>query len=122
LIGGVAPELIQMDRGDTVQKPSYIARFFEPMGDTLARPNPYNSSEELEELPWRETFTDHLMGSYETTLLDYYKVPFTRYTLRFFYNKELLEAITGRSEPPSTYRELEEFFALTAEYNQREGL
>lgn len=122
LIGGVAPEIIQMDRGDTVSQPSYVARFFEPMGDEMVMPNPYNAGTDLAEVAWRETFVDGLLGSYDSTLLEYYKVPFTRYTLRFFYNRDLYEKITGRTDPPQTYAEMEEFFAKTRDYNARHDL
>lgn len=121
LIGGVAPEIIQMDRGDTVSNPSYVARFFEPMGEEMVQPNPYNAGTDIAEIPWRDTFVDALLGSYDSTLLEYYKVPFTRYTLRFFYNRDLYEKITGRTEPPQTYAEMEEFFTRTAAYNAEHG-
>lgn len=121
LIGGVAPDLIQMGRGDTTINPSYIARFFEPITDPLMEPNPYNAGASLADVPWKQTFFDDMRGNYEPTLLQYYAAPFTRSSLRFFYNKDLFRTITGHDNPPSTFADLQEFFRKVEAYNLLHG-
>lgn len=121
LIGGVAPDIIEMGRGDTVTRPSYVGRLFEPLGAELAQPNPYNEGTDLSSTPWRSTFVDGLQSAFDATLLDYYQIPFSFFTVRYFCNLDLYRRITGRDTPPRSFAELRAFFAETQRYSRESG-
>lgn len=103
LIGGTAPDIIEKGFAATAEDPSYVARFFRPLGRVLEQPNPFNEGTELEKLPWKETFVDGLQGAYDRKLMDYYYVPFCMFTKRIYYNVDLLREITGQEAPPGSW-------------------
>lgn len=105
LIGGMAPDIIEKGMAKTATDPSYVARFFLPLGQYVVRPNPYNKGTKLEKIPWKETFFDEMQGAYDEELLDYYYIPFSVFTVRLYYNKKLYSKIMGHDTPPSTYKE-----------------
>jgi raffinose/stachyose/melibiose transport system substrate-binding protein len=121
LIGGMAPDIIEKGFAKAAIDPAYVARFFRPLGQYLSRPNPYNEGTRLEGVPWRETFFDGLQSGYDRTLLDYYYIPFSMFTVRMYYNKELLREATGSAEPPKTFLELQERCEKIREYGRRTG-
>lgn len=107
LIGRTAPDLIELGMFNTVD---YCGRYFMPLGEILRKPNPYNADNpELKNVPWMDTFSDGLSGTYITELLDYYGVGFSRFTIRVFYNKDLVAKAAGSDRPPRT---LDELFAV----------
>jgi raffinose/stachyose/melibiose transport system substrate-binding protein len=109
LVGGMAPDIIQYRYSD----PALLARYFSPLGQAIAQPNPYNRGSALEGMPWRETFTDSLTNplSLCEPLEEVYGIPFATVTVRMFYNIPLYQRLTGRTEPPATFEE----FLATAE-------
>lgn len=96
LIGGTAPDLIQIGRMTTTQ----ISRFFRPISEYVDLPNPYNKGTNLEGLAWRSTFHDNLETSYNRELMDYYGVSPFNATIRAYYNQDLLRKYTGSADPP----------------------
>ncbi len=121
IIGGTAPDIIEKANAKLADEPAYIARFFVPLSRYVAEPNPYNEGTEFEGVPWRETFFDGLMSCYNRTLLDYYKIPFSMFTIRIYYNKDLYKKIIGKEEPPKTYDELISAWAKIKEYAKKTG-
>ena len=121
IIGGTAPDIIEKAHAKIADEPAYIARFFVPLSRDLAEPNPYNEGTEFEGVPWRETFFDGLISCYNRTLLDYYKVPFSMFTIRLYYNKDLYKKIIGKDELPKTYEELLEVWSKIKEYARKTG-
>lgn len=107
LIGGTAPDIMEKGWATTTQQSSYVARFFRPLGNDLGQPNPYNQGTPLEGVPWRETYFDGLAGSFDRSLQDYYSLPFSMFTVRIYYNRDLYRQITGKDEPPSTWDEFQ---------------
>lgn len=107
LVGGTAPDLLQLVHND----PNPILRHFRPVNEAMAEPNPYNAGTELEAVPWRDTFIGPLLEppTYWPWYLNTYGVPTTVFTPRLYYNRRLLQEITGSAEPPRTY---DEFVAL----------
>ena len=99
--GGNAPDIAQYD-----QFHGNVAQFFQPLGADVMQPNPYNRGTDLEGVRWRDTFIDGMNCNYSTTLGDYYSVSLDTHIGRIVYNRPLMKAITGRDEPPRTYREL----------------
>ncbi len=121
IIGGTAPDIIEKAYAKLAEEPSYIARFFVPLSRYVSEPNPYNEGTEFEGVPWRETFFDGLMSCYNRTLLDYYKIPFSMFTIRIYYNKDLYKKIIGTDVPPKTYQELLDVWAAIKEYANKTG-
>lgn len=103
LIAGNAPDIIEKGKAVTARDPTYVARFFLPLGDCLGKPNPYNRGTDLEGIAWKDTFFDGLQGTYDPELLDYYYIPFSMFTIRIYYNKQLYRQTTGRENPPEDY-------------------
>lgn len=122
LIGGTAPDIIEKGKADTASEASYVARFFKPLGDYILEPNPYNVGTPLEGVPWQQTFFDGMQSAYDRQLLDYYYIPFSMFSSRMFYNKDIYHAATGRDEPPSTYEEFIETCEQIQAYADKEGL
>ncbi len=103
LIGGTAPDLIQLVNND----PNPILRHFRPIDPWLREPNPYNEGTALAGIPWKDTFIAPLADppAYWPFFLHYYGIPTTLFTIRMYYNRDLLRGITGRDEVPATYEE-----------------
>jgi len=118
LIGGTAPDLIQLVNND----PNPILRHFRPIDAWVDQPNPYNAGTDLAGVPWKDTFIAPLTDppTYWPLYLSHYSVPTTLFTIRLYYNRALLREITGNDAPPETYeafialcREVEAFAART---------
>lgn len=120
LIGGTAPDLLMVWGGN---EPLYT-RHYAPLGDLLDQPNPYNAGTPLEGIRWRDTFIDGLAGMADLTPTsgEVVGVPTQINTLRLFYNRTLLVAVTGSETPPTTYAELQNLVVQVAAHNARTGL
>jgi len=102
LLGGTAPDLIEIGYNlETLQQ----ARYLTPITEFVGAPNPYNAGTPLEGVPWRSTFVDGLAVGFNDKLGDYYGVPTFFATVRVFYNRDLMRAITGEDAPPATFDE-----------------
>ncbi|CAM2992443.1 ABC transporter substrate-binding protein [Rariglobus hedericola] len=106
LVGGFAPDLIEMRNNDS----AIISRYFIPLTDWIEKPNPYNAGNPIADFSWRNTFIDGLDNdaAYHPQLLDYYGVPVSQFTNRFIYNRTLWRELLGNTPPPKTYAELVE--------------
>ena len=106
LIGGTAPDIMQMGAGlaPAVQI-SYMNRYFVPFTSEINRPNPYNKETDIEGIPWRHTFKDDMRAGYRGELQEYILVPLAMFGVRIFYNRDLYQQLTGKTEPPRNYRE-----------------
>ncbi len=122
LVGGTAPDLIEytMYWGRIEE---LAPRYFQPITRQVAEPNPYNRGTPLAGVPWRDTFLDGMNGpdGYNTLMRDYYAPTIAAFTMRLFYNRTLLREITGRDEPPATWREFLALDAAVRAYAQRQG-
>ncbi|NQU40423.1 MAG: extracellular solute-binding protein [Lentisphaerae bacterium] len=103
LVGGIAPDIIERGFSRVVNDPSYLTRYFLPFGPYIESPNPYNVGTPLEGIPWRQTFSDGLISAYDRELLDYYMIPFSMFTERIYYNKDLYREATGRDDSPTSF-------------------
>ncbi len=118
LVGGTAPDIIQIGIGMT---PERLARFFVPLTDLAQKPNPYNKGTDLEDTYFRDTFVDGMLGGFNNSLLEYYGVPISGYSIRLFVNLSLLEEITGSRDLPSTYEELIALTKKVDDFSQQTG-
>jgi raffinose/stachyose/melibiose transport system substrate-binding protein len=121
LIGGTAPDIIEKGKAKTAIDPSYVARFYLPLSEYVAEPNPYNAGTPLEGLPWSETFVDEMSSCYDYGLGDYYYIPFSMFTMRIYYNKDLFRRATGRSDPPDGYAAFLDACRQIRDYGQQQG-
>jgi len=105
LMGGTAPDLMEI--GIALPEPlwiSYQRRYFHPLTQYTAKPNPYNRGTPLEGVPLRQTFMDGMRSSYIEALQEYTKINLSQFGVRIFYNKPLLKKLTGLDEGPTDYR------------------
>ncbi len=105
--GQTAPDILQISswfRGVTEMRDRYML----PLTRWLDEPNPYNAGTDIGATPWRKTFLGGLnnQASYSSDLRDYFGVSMMIATVRIFYNQDLLKEITGRTGPPSSFRDL----------------
>lgn len=101
LIGRTAPDLIQLR---TWKWKDFINRYFEPLAVYVDKPNPYNQ-DDLQDVPWRETYVDGMMGGWIDELKALYGIPMSLFTIRIYANSQMLEEATGKSTPPQTLGE-----------------
>ncbi|MEZ5276940.1 MAG: extracellular solute-binding protein [Opitutaceae bacterium] len=118
LIGGDPPDLLQL--GNAGLDITDLARFYEPLGDYLTEPNPYNKGTDLEGVPWRQTFIDGLqrLPNYYPELLDVYGIPTSSHTFRVFFNRELLATITGSDDVPTSFQQWVDICRQVEVYNR----
>lgn len=123
LIGRTAPDMIQCGLGGAVGAalwPKFYARYFLPLDQYVEEPNPYNKGTPLEEVPWSKTYFDDMEGGYEDSLQSYYRVPLSAFTVRLYYNKDLITEVWG-PEFPTTYEDFIELCDALVEYGRKEG-
>ncbi len=118
LVGGTAPDIIELGHGMNEERK---ARYFVPMSDLVDLPNPHNAGTELERVPLRDTFFDGMESCFSQELLEYYGMPLSGFTVRIYYNRDLLRDITGGEKIPQTYEELVALCRLTIEFAKRTG-
>lgn len=120
LIGGTAPDLMQLGFGSTSESAN-ITRYFHTLTAAVEEPNPYNRGTPLERVPWRNTFLDGLESAYDGRLFEVFGVSPVGASLRLYYNRSLLRRITGSDDPPRDYAAFERLAGLTAEYARQTG-
>jgi len=119
LVGEEAPDIIQLGFGINNDR---LARFFVPLTQYVDQPNPYNGGTELDGVPWRDTFLDGLLGGFNGDLLEYYGVGMSLHTVRFFYNRDVFEAIRGKdAQFPKKYDDFLKLCKEVEEYTSRKG-
>ena len=100
-IGKTLPDLVQLGR----EEQGAVPRFFRSNTQEVQLPNPYNRGTDLEDVPWMDTYLDGMLGSVDPTDLEYYGAASSTYSIRLFYNSQLLEQAFGIDRPPTRYRE-----------------
>ncbi len=118
LIGRTAPDMIETGMGSAQLWQKFYARYFMPLDQYVEQPNPYNEGTELEGLPWRQTYFDEMEGGYDEVLQSYFRVPLSAFTLRLYYNRDMVRDVwhsEGGSEFPETYEELARLCELLKE-------
>lgn len=119
LNAGLAPDLVQLYGVDDEK----VLRHFTPLGAVVDEVNPYNAGSALAGQRWRDTFFDGLTTApaYSSNLMNHFGIPFTIFTFRMFYNRDLLREITGADQPPTTAVEWWALGRQAAEFSQRTG-
>ena len=119
LVGGTAPDIIEIGYGSSDER---LARYFVPLSDMAAEPNPYNRGTKLEGVPLRSTLVDGMNGGYNQALLDYYGIPTSGYTIRLFFNLKLLQQVIGDRKVPTTFTELLDLCKRAADYAKKNDM
>ena len=105
LMGGTAPDMLEMGKGVPYHLlVQYYNRYFLPLTPYVDQPNPHNVGTVLEGWPLRSTYKDGMRMAYIEELQEYMNVPLSQFSMRIFYNKDLLKQLTGRDEAPEDYR------------------
>lgn len=118
LVGKTAPDIIAMGIGMTDER---RARFFVPSTDLIDLPNPWNAGTDLEGIPLRETFFDNMESCFNATLLEYFGLPISSYSVRVYYNLDLVREVTGAEVLPTTYEELVQLSRQVVAYAKQTG-
>jgi len=105
LMGGTAPDMIEVGMVQYHLLVQYLNRYFLPLSRYVGAPNPYNEGTPLEGVPLRNTFKDGMRSSYYEEVQAYMIIPLSQFGIRIFYNKDLLKRLTGREDPPTEYRD-----------------
>ena len=121
LISGTAPDLAEIGFAKLATDEQYMARFFLPLTELISQPNPYNDGMFLEGWPWRETFLDGMRSGYRPTLQDYFAAPTSMFTVRLFYNRDLLKEATGSDIIPDTTGGFLDACEALRQLGQRQG-
>ncbi|MCC5844558.1 MAG: carbohydrate ABC transporter substrate-binding protein [Verrucomicrobia bacterium] len=103
VMGGTAPDMVQMGMLPYHVLLGYYNRYFIPLTEHVQNPNPHNQGTKHENTPWRETFKDGMRTSYIEELQEYMLVPVSQFGIRLFYNRDLLRELTGLEEAPLDY-------------------
>jgi raffinose/stachyose/melibiose transport system substrate-binding protein len=116
-IGKTLPDLVQLGR----EEAGSVPRFFISNTEDVQQPNPYNKGTSLEDVAWMDTYLDGMDGSVDQTDLEYYGASSSTYSIRMFYNVELLREAFGLDEPPIDYREFLDICKRFGEWANEQG-
>lgn len=106
MLGGTAPDLIECGLGVPYNLlVGYYLRYFTPLTEYVTSPNPYNDHNEFKGVPLRDTTKDGLKNCYNADVQEYMTIGLSQFLVRFYYNKNLLEKLTGRTNAPSNLSE-----------------
>ncbi len=106
LMGNTAPDIMQV--GNFLPGPvwlAYYSRYFLPLSRYVNAPNPHNQGTELAGKSLRQTYKDGMKTAYVAELQEYMSIPLSQFGVRIFYNRDLLERLTGLTNAPANYRE-----------------
>jgi ABC-type glycerol-3-phosphate transport system substrate-binding protein len=117
LVGGSAPDVVEYNKDFSAY---VVQQYFEPLGDEVMRPNPYNRGTALEKVPWRDTYLDAMQNQdgFNRQLNQYYAATLSQHSIRMVCNLELLREISGQDRPPADYRSLVRFYAQVEAYRR----
>jgi raffinose/stachyose/melibiose transport system substrate-binding protein len=112
LMGGTAPDIVQIGQIPGNQMIAFYARYILPLTPFVSRPNPYNKGTALDGAPLIQTFKDGMRKSYINELQEFMNIPLGLASMRIYYNKDLLRKLTGTDDAP---RDFQEFLSVCEE-------
>ena len=105
LMAGTAPDIVEHTQGVPRHViVGYYTRYFHPVSPHVAVPNPHNAGNQFSNTAWRATFQDGMRAGYVEEMQEYMTVPLSQFGTRIFYNRDLLEKLTGLTEPPREWQ------------------
>ena len=105
LMGGTAPDMLEIGMLPGHLLVQYYNRYLMPLTEYVDLPNPHNVGTPLEGVPLRSTFKDGMRNSYIEDVQQFMNIPLSQFGVRIFYNRDLLRKLTGRDQAPVHYRE-----------------
>ena len=123
LMGGTSPDIIEVGLGTLPYHLwlQYYTRYFVPLTRYVNRPNPYNRGTDLETTALRTTFKDGMRTCFVDEMQEYMCIPLSQFGVRIFYNRDLLQKITGMDKAPDNYREFLAVCDKIKHHNNEEG-
>ncbi len=121
IMSGTAPDIIEMGMIPYQVMLAYYNRYCFVMTPYVNKPNPYNKNNELANVSLRNTFMDGMAKGYVGELQEYMAIPLSSFTVRVFYNVDLLEKLTGANHPPKNYREFFDLCSKVKAMNDEKG-
>jgi raffinose/stachyose/melibiose transport system substrate-binding protein len=121
LMGGTAPDILEIGMLPGHLLVQYYNRYFVPLTETVDKPNRHNVGGPLEGVPLRSTFKDGMRNAYIEDVQQFMNIPLSQFGVRIFYNRDLLRKLTGRDEAPSDYREFLEVCEEIKRHQNVEG-
>jgi raffinose/stachyose/melibiose transport system substrate-binding protein len=104
LMGGTAPDILQAGMVEGHLMTAFFTRYFLPLSRYVTQPNPYNAGTDLEKVPLIRTFKDGMRRSFVDETQEFMTIPLALTGVRLFFNKNLLNKLTGLEEAPTDYR------------------
>ena len=80
MMGQTAPDLLEVGMLPEPILLAYQNRYFMPLTEMAARPNPFNKGTAMEGVALKETFLDGMRSGYQEELQAYMRVPLSRFT------------------------------------------
>ena len=100
LISGNPADLIEIIASADMQ-----SRYFIPLSNYVAKPNPFNKGTFAENIPWKDTYVDGMDYSINPVFSEYFGVGIFHHVTRVYVNLDLLQAATGSDKVPENYGE-----------------
>jgi raffinose/stachyose/melibiose transport system substrate-binding protein len=95
--------------------------YFRPITAEVNKPNPDNRGTALAGLPWRNTFNDGMVTSFNQETFECYGASLFTGTIRIYCNLELLQKITSTEHLPENFAELQALCGTVREYTRLSG-
>ncbi|MBT3194372.1 MAG: carbohydrate ABC transporter substrate-binding protein [Verrucomicrobia bacterium] len=121
LMGGTAPDILEIGMLPGHLLVQYYNRYFVPITEYVDRPNPHNVGTPLEGMPLRSTFKDGMRNAYIEDVQQFMNVPLSQFGVRIFYNRDLLRELTGREVAPTDYAEFLDVCDEIKQHKHAEG-
>jgi len=100
LIGGDPADVIEL-----MGSPDILNQYFSPLSPYISQKNPWNKGTPIQNMSWRETFTDDMLGGLDPAYSEYFGVSTFMHTTRVYVNLDLYEKATGTKQLPDTVTE-----------------
>lgn len=114
LVGGRPADIIEVT-GD----PNLRYLYFRPLSPYLGKPNPFNAGTPLEGIAWKDTYIDGMLGTFDATYAEWYRVPLAFLPIRLHVNLDLVKEATGSEAMPTDLQEWMEICQKVKEHGER---
>jgi len=100
LIGGDPADVLEI-----TGSPDILNQYFTPLSPYIGETNPWNKGTPVQDMSWRETFSDDMLGGLDAAYSEYFGVSTFMHTTRVYVNLDLYEKATGTKQLPDTVTE-----------------
>ncbi|HPO90461.1 MAG TPA: ABC transporter substrate-binding protein [Victivallales bacterium] len=121
IIGGTAPDIVEMGMIPYQLMIAYYNRYCMVLTPYINKPNPYNKNNEFANVTFRNTYRDGMSAAYVNEMQEFMTIPLSAFSIRVFYNKDLLKKLTGSDKIPKNYQEFKSICKKIAEKKDNKG-